>query len=175
MRLTTKGRFAVTAMIDLAMRQHQGPVTLAGISQRQKISLSYLEQLFGKLRRHELVDSTRGPGGGYTLSRSAKEVTVADIIFAVDEPIDATQCGGKENCTDDGQCMTHELWSTLNKKIVEFLDSISLAEMVEQQRSREVKQAPRQISVLREHRAALEFPTSTLQPIRVDGTRVTNT
>ncbi len=175
MRLTTKGRFAVTAMIDLAMRQHQGPVTLAGISQRQKISLSYLEQLFGKLRRHELVDSTRGPGGGYTLSRSAKEVTVADIIFAVDEPIDATQCGGKVNCTDDGQCMTHELWSTLNKKIVEFLDSISLAEMVEQQRSREVKQAPRQISVLREHRAALEFPTSTLQPIRLDGTRVTNT
>ena len=175
MRLTTKGRFAVTAMIDLAMRQHQGPVTLAGISQRQKISLSYLEQLFGKLRRHELVDSTRGPGGGYTLARSAKEVTVADIIFAVDEPIDATQCGGKENCTDDGQCMTHELWSTLNKKIVEFLDSISLAEMVEQQRSREVKQAPRQISVLREHRAALEFPTSTLQPIRLDGTRVTNT
>ena len=175
MRLTTKGRFAVTAMIDLAMRQHQGPVTLAGISQRQKISLSYLEQLFGKLLRHELVESTRGPGGGYTLSRSAKEVTVADIIFAVDEPIDATQCGGKENCTDDGQCMTHELWSTLNKKIVEFLDSISLAEMVEQQRSREVKQAPRQISVLREHRAALEFPTSTLQPIRLDGTRVTNT
>ena len=175
MRLTTKGRFAVTAMIDLAMRQHQGPVTLAGIRLRQKISLSYLEQLFGKLRRHELVDSTRGPGGGYTLSRSAKEVTVADIIFAVDEPIDATQCGGKENCTDDGQCMTHELWSTLNKKIVEFLDSISLAEMVEQQRSREVKQAPRQISVLREHRAALEFPTSTLQPIRLDGTRVTNT
>ena len=174
MRLTTKGRFAVTAMIDLAMRQHQGPVTLAGISQRQKISLSYLEQLFGKLRRHELVESTRGPGGGYTLARSAKDVTVADIIFAVDEPIDATQCGGKENCVEDGQCMTHELWSNLNKKIVEFLDSVSLAEMVDQQRSRETRQAPRQISVLREHRAALEFPTSTLQPIRVDGTRLTN-
>jgi Rrf2 family iron-sulfur cluster assembly transcriptional regulator len=174
MRLTTKGRFAVTAMIDLAMRQHQGPVTLAGISQRQKISLSYLEQLFGKLRRHELVESTRGPGGGYTLARSAKDVTVADIIFAVDEPIDATQCGGKENCVEDGQCMTHELWSNLNKKIVEFLDSVSLAEMVDQQRSRETRQAPRQISVLREHRAALEFPTSTLQPIRLDGTRLTN-
>jgi Rrf2 family iron-sulfur cluster assembly transcriptional regulator len=174
MRLTTKGRFAVTAMIDLAMRQHQGPVTLAGISQRQKISLSYLEQLFGKLRRHELVESTRGPGGGYTLARSAKDVTVADIIFAVDEPIDATQCGGKENCVEDGQCMTHELWSNLNKKIVEFLDSVTLAEMVDQQRSRETRQAPRQISVLREHRAALEFPTSTLQPIRVDGTRLTN-
>ena len=175
MRLTTKGRFAVTAMIDLAMRQHQGPVTLAGISQRQKISLSYLEQLFGKLRRHELVESTRGPGGGYTLARSAKDVTVADIIFAVDEPIAATQCGGKENCVEDGQCMTHELWSNLNKKIVEFLDSVTLANMVEQQRSRETRQAPRQISVLREHRAALEFPTSTLQPIRVDGTRLTNT
>lgn len=174
MRLTTKGRFAVTAMIDLAMRQHQGPVTLAGISQRQKISLSYLEQLFGKLRRHELVESTRGPGGGYTLARSAKDVTVADIIFAVDEPIDATQCGGKENCVEDGQCMTHELWSNLNKKIVEFLDSVTLAEMVDQQRSRETRQAPRQISVLREHRAALEFPTSTLQPIRLDGTRLTN-
>jgi Rrf2 family iron-sulfur cluster assembly transcriptional regulator len=174
MRLTTKGRFAVTAMIDLAMRDGQGPVTLAEISQRQKISLSYLEQLFGKLRRHELVESTRGPGGGYTLARSAKDVTVADIIFAVDEPIDATQCGGKENCVEDGQCMTHELWSNLNKKIVEFLDSVTLAEMVDQQRSRETRQAPRQISVLREHRAALEFPTSTLQPIRVDGTRLTN-
>ena len=104
MRLTTKGRFAVTAMIDLALRQHQGPVTLAGISQRQKISLSYLEQLFGKLRRHELVESTRGPGGGYTLARGLKDITVADIIFAVDEPLDATQCGGKENCTEEGQC-----------------------------------------------------------------------
>jgi Rrf2 family iron-sulfur cluster assembly transcriptional regulator len=103
-----------------------------------------------------------------------KEITVADIIFAVDEPLDATQCGGKENCVEDGQCMTHELWSNLNKKIVEFLDSVTLAEMVDQQRSRETRQAPRQISVLREHRAALEFPTSTLQPIRVDGTRLTN-
>ena len=132
MRLTTKGRFAVTAMIDLAMRQHQGPVTLAGISQRQKISLSYLEQLFGKLRRHELVDSTRGPGGGYTLSRSSKEVTVADIIFAVDEPIDATQCGGKENCLGEGgRCMTHELWASLNTKMVEFLDSVNLQKLVD--------------------------------------------
>jgi Rrf2 family iron-sulfur cluster assembly transcriptional regulator len=175
MRLTTKGRFAVTAMIDLALRQNNGPVTLAAISQRQQISLSYLEQLFGKLRRHELVESTRGPGGGYTLARKASDITVADIIVSVDEPIDATQCGGKENCVENGQCMTHELWSNLNKKIVEFLDSVTLANMVEQQRSRETRQAPRQISVLREHRAALEFPTSTLQPIRVDGTRLTNT
>jgi len=171
MRLTTKGRFAVTAMIDLAMRQHQGPVTLAGISQRQKISLSYLEQLFGKLRRHELVESTRGPGGGYTLARPMKDVTVADVIFAVDEPLDATQCGGRENCSEEGQCMTHELWSNLNKKMIDYLDSVTLAELVDQQRTREAQQTPKQMSVLREHRAALEFPTSTLQPIRVDGTR----
>lgn len=98
MRLTTKGRFAVTAMIDLALRQASGPVTLAAISQRQQISLSYLEQLFGKLRRNDLVESTRGPGGGYTLSRPAQQISVADIILSVDEPLDATQCGGKENC-----------------------------------------------------------------------------
>ena len=117
MRLTTKGRFAVTAMIDLAQRQHQGPVTLAGISQRQEISLSYLEQLFGKLRRHEIVESVRGPGGGYNLARRPEDITVADIIIAVDEPIDATQCGGKQNCHADGEakgtrCMTHDLWAT---------------------------------------------------------------
>jgi Rrf2 family iron-sulfur cluster assembly transcriptional regulator len=173
MRLTTKGRFAVTAMIDLAMRQHNGPVTLAGISQRQKISLSYLEQLFGKLRRHELVESTRGPGGGYTLARPMREVSVADIIFAVDEPLDATNCAGKENCHEDGPCMTHELWSNLNKKMIEFLDGVTLQELVEQQRGRETKAPPKQISVLREHRAALEFPTSTLQPINMQGSRVT--
>ena len=173
MRLTTKCRFAVNAMIDLAMRQHNGPVTLAGISQRQKISLSYLEQLFGKLRRHELVESTRGPGGGYTLGRTAADLTVADIIFAVDEPLDATQCGGKENCHDDGPCMTHELWSNLNRKMVEYLDSVTLADLVAQQTRREVD-APKQVSVLREHRAALEIPTSTLQPLRINGERVTS-
>jgi Rrf2 family iron-sulfur cluster assembly transcriptional regulator len=134
MRLTTKGRFAVTAMIDLALRQNNGPVTLAAISQRQQISLSYLEQLFGKLRRHELVESTRGPGGGYTLGRKAAEITVADIIVSVDEPIDATQCGGKENCMGDGQrCMTHELWAQLNAKMVDFLDSVTLQSLVDQQ------------------------------------------
>lgn len=139
MRLTTKGRFAVTAMIDLAMRQDQGPVTLAGISQRQKISLSYLEQLFGKLRRHEIVESVRGPGGGYSLARKAEDVTVADIIIAVDEPLDATQCGGKGNCNGDegtARCMTHELWATLNQKMVEYLDSVSLRNLVDQQRAK---------------------------------------
>ena len=132
MRLTTKGRFAVTAMIDLALREHSGPVALAAISARQQISLSYLEQLFGKLRRHELVESTRGPGGGYSLGRKSEEITVADIIVAVDEPIDATGCGGKESCMgdDQGKCMTHDLWTSLNAKMIENLDSISLKKLV---------------------------------------------
>jgi Rrf2 family iron-sulfur cluster assembly transcriptional regulator len=135
MRLTTKGRFAVTAMIDLALRSNNGPVALAAISQRQQISLSYLEQLFGKLRRHELVESTRGPGGGYSLGRKSELITVADIIVAVDEPIDATGCAGKENCMGDdaGRCMTHDLWASLNQKMIEFLDSISLKKLVEDQ------------------------------------------
>ena len=133
MRLTTKGRFAVTAMIDLGMRQHKGPVTLAGISQRQTISLSYLEQLFAKLRRHGLVESTRGPGGGYRLGKLAADISVADIIFAVDEPLDATQCGGKANCDNDHRCMTHDLWASLNRHMVDYLDSVSLANLVAQQ------------------------------------------
>ncbi len=140
MRLTTKGRFAVTAMIDLALRQNNGPVTLAAISQRQHISLSYLEQLFGKLRRNELVESTRGPGGGYTLARKPEEITVADIILSVDEPIDATQCGGKENCLGEaGRCMTHELWSALNQRMVEFLDSVTLQKLVDDQLAKGVE------------------------------------
>src|SRR3954462_907646 len=106
MRLTTKGRFAVTAMLDLAMHGHDGPVTLSGISEPQKISLSYLEQLFGKLRRRELVESVRGPGGGYHLAREPGRISVSEIILAVDEPIDATQCGGKENCRDEQKCLT---------------------------------------------------------------------
>jgi Rrf2 family transcriptional regulator, iron-sulfur cluster assembly transcription factor len=146
MRLTTKGRFAVTAMIDLALRQDKGPVTLSAISQRQEISLSYLEQLFGKLRRHEIVESVRGPGGGYTLARRAEDVTVADIIIAVDEPLDATQCGGKENCHSAGhehgtRCMTHDLWSTLNAKMVEYLDSVSLKDLVDQQKQKNTENA----------------------------------
>src|SRR4051812_45180189 len=139
MRLTTKGRFAVTAMLDLALQHGGGPVTLAGISQRQHISLSYLEQLFGKLRRHSLVDSVRGPGGGYTIARDLDKVTVADIVTAVDEPLDATQCGGKENCLDDRRCMTHDLWSTLNDKMYEFLNSVNLADLVAKQRAREAQ------------------------------------
>lgn len=130
MRLTTKGRFAVTAMLDLAMREQQGPVTLAGIGTRQTISLSYLEQLFGKLRRHALVASVRGPGGGYRLARPAAKVSVADIILAVDEPLDATLCRGMENCREDKRCMTHNLWATLNEKLYEYLNSVTLQDLV---------------------------------------------
>ena len=133
MKLTTKGRFAVTAMIDLALRQAEGPVTLAGISERQKISLSYLEQLFGKLRRHGLVASVRGPGGGYRLAQALQDITVADIIHAVDEPMDATLCGGKANCHDDQPCMTHNLWTNLTKRMLEYLKSVTLAELVAEQ------------------------------------------
>ena len=138
MRLTTKGRFAVTAMVDLSMRQTRGPVTLATISERQRISLSYLEQLFGKLRRANLVNSVRGPGGGYNLAKPAADITMADIIVAVDEPIDATLCGGKENCGDDDQrCMTHDLWATLNAKMQDYLSSVSLADVVAHQQGKQ--------------------------------------
>ncbi|KAF1015329.1 MAG: Fe-S cluster assembly transcriptional regulator IscR [Burkholderia sp.] len=163
MRLTTKGRFAVTAMIDLALRQEHGPVTLAGISQRQSISLSYLEQLFGKLRRHEIIESVRGPGGGYNLARRAVDVTVADIIIAVDEPLDATQCGGKGTCEGtkqpDGRCMTHELWSTLNQKMVEYLDSVSLQDFIDRQRAQEST-----LAVLLDH--SVTEPTTPIEPLR---------
>lgn len=136
MRLTTKGRFAVTAMIDLALRGDEGPVALASISERQKISLSYLEQLFGKLRRYKLVDSVRGPGGGYCIVRPLEHVTVADIIRAVDEQLDATQCGGRENCHDEHRCMTHDLWATLNSKMYEYLSSVTLADLVNPQKQK---------------------------------------
>ncbi|MGE5171914.1 MAG: Fe-S cluster assembly transcriptional regulator IscR [Rudaea sp.] len=149
MRLTTKGRFAVTAMIDVALHGSNGPVTLAAISERQKISLSYLEQLFGKLRRQGLVESVRGPGGGYNLGRAPEEITVADIIVAVDEPIDATQCGGRENCHDDRRCMTHELWAGLNAHIFTYLRSVTLAELVRQQRPRDGE-----VAVLHDQRQA---------------------
>jgi Rrf2 family iron-sulfur cluster assembly transcriptional regulator len=123
-------------MVDLALHANEGPVTLAEISGRQSISLSYLEQLFGKLRRHELVESVRGPGGGYTLARAMDAVTVADIVTAVDEALDATQCAGKENCHDDRRCMTHDLWANLNVKMIEYLDSVSLHDLVSKQRQK---------------------------------------
>jgi Rrf2 family iron-sulfur cluster assembly transcriptional regulator len=147
MRLTTKGRFAVTAMLDVALHGASGPVTLAAISERQKISLSYLEQLFGKLRRQRLVESVRGPGGGYNLARPPEMLAVSDIIVAVDEPIDATQCGGRENCHDDRRCMTHELWAGLNAHIFTYLRSVTLADLVRQQRAQ-----ASEVSVLHDQR-----------------------
>lgn len=139
MRLTTKGRFAVTAMLDLAINETQDaadnkPVTLAAISERQDISLSYLEQLFSKLRRQGLVKSVRGPGGGYNLAKAYHDISVSEIINAVDEQIDATQCGGNENCKEEGRCMTHDLWSALNTKILEYLAGVTLADMVASQK-----------------------------------------
>jgi Rrf2 family iron-sulfur cluster assembly transcriptional regulator len=156
MRLTTKGRFAVTAILDLAMSQNGGPVSLAGISERQGISLSYLEQLFGKLRRNELVSSVRGPGGGYLLAKNLAEVSVADIIRAVDEPIDATSCGGRENCHDDQKCITHDLWAGLNEHIFDYLSSVKLATLVAKQKERKAGQtgATVQFVELRDKRPA---------------------
>jgi Rrf2 family iron-sulfur cluster assembly transcriptional regulator len=133
-------------MVDLTMRQSRGPVTLAGISERQHISLSYLEQLFGKLRRHKLVNSVRGPGGGYNLALPPQSISVGAIIVAVDEPIDATQCAGKENCHDDRRCVTHDLWARLNEKIYDFLASVTLADLV-------AHQDGKQVAVLRDLRA----------------------
>ena len=153
MRLTTKGRFAVTAMLDLALNGGEGPVTLAGISGRQKISLSYLEQLFGKLRRRSLVESVRGPGGGYHLARDASKVTIADIIRAVEEPLDSTQCGGRENCHENQRCMTHDLWEELNTAVYGFLAGVTLSQLVERQRTKTV-------SVVRHPKSREHHPVS---------------
>ncbi len=138
MKLTTKGRYAVTAMLDLALHAQEGPVPLADISQRQGISLSYLEQLFAKLRRQGLVDSARGPGGGYRLSRASKEIAIAEVINAINENIDIRRCGGLGNCQDDEPCLTHELWSDLSQQIQDFLNGISLGDLVERREVREV-------------------------------------
>ncbi|NIR59207.1 MAG: Fe-S cluster assembly transcriptional regulator IscR [Gammaproteobacteria bacterium] len=140
MRLSTKGRYAVTAMMDLAIHDKVGPVTLADISQCQGISLSYLEQLFAKLRKHGLVEGVRGPGGGYRLARPADQVTVAEIIEAVDEKMDATRCNGKENCQEGERCLTHDLWAELSQQIYDFLNGITLAQFAERPSVQEVVQ-----------------------------------
>ena len=130
MKLTTKGRYAVTAMLDLALHYDKGAVTLADIARRQGISLSYLEQLFAKLRRGGLVDSVRGPGGGYNLAMAPSKITVAEIVVAINESIDATRCGGEKNCDGDQTCLTHQLWEDLSGRIYEFLNGITLADLV---------------------------------------------
>ena len=133
MKLTSKGRYAVTAMLDVALHASTGPVPLTDISERQGISLSYLEQLFAKLRKSELVSSVRGPGGGYFLGRDANDISVNAVIAAVDESVDATRCGGKGNCQGGSRCLTHQLWSNLSDRIESFLSDISLGELVQQE------------------------------------------
>jgi Rrf2 family iron-sulfur cluster assembly transcriptional regulator len=147
MKLTTKGRYAVTAMLDLALHYNRGAVTLAEIAGRQGISLSYLEQLFARLRRSGLVDSVRGPGGGYNLARAPTAISVAEIIIAINENIDATRCGGDRNCDGDERCLTHQLWEDLSERIHDFLAGISLGDLVDKPAVQEV--ARRQESRLR--------------------------
>jgi Rrf2 family iron-sulfur cluster assembly transcriptional regulator len=130
-RLTTKGRYAVTAVLDLAIHQGAGPIALADIAQRQGISLSYLEQLFSKLRKRGLVVSVRGPGGGYNLAREPAAIFVAEVITAVDENVDTTRCGGEHNCKSDGPCLTHDLWMDLSDRIYGYLNGISLSDLVQ--------------------------------------------
>jgi len=130
MKLTSKGRYAVTAMLDVTIHAVNGPVSLADISERQGISLSYLEQLFSRLRKHGLVNSIRGPGGGYRLGKCSEQIVVADVIAAVNESVDATKCQGKGNCQGGEQCLTHSLWQGLSERIEEFLQNITLAELI---------------------------------------------
>ena len=150
MRLTSKGRYAVTAMLDLALHHDRGPVALADIAARQGISLSYLEQLFSRLRKRGLVDSTRGPGGGYRLGLEPDAIIVSDVIGAVDENVDTTLCHGKENCQDDERCLTHDLWMDLSRQIQEFLGGIDLAQLVERRRVREVARRQQDVAIRHE-------------------------
>ena len=156
MRLTTKGRYAVTAMLDLALHAKEKPITLADISQRQGISLSYLEQLFSRMRKQELVASARGPGGGYRLSRDAHDINIAEIIEAVDEKVSVTRCDGRGDCQNGGPCLTHKLWCNLSDQIHGFLNGISLGDLVEEQDVKDVaaRQEQEQQQMAEEQRAA---------------------
>ncbi len=138
MRLTAQGRYAVTAMLDLAVHENNGPISLAEISERQSISLSYLEQLFGKLRKSGLVASVRGPGGGYQLNRDSSEIYVAEIVDSVDETVDATRCGGRADCQQGETCLTHELWADLSDQIHDFLSHIDLASIIEKRNIQQI-------------------------------------
>jgi Rrf2 family iron-sulfur cluster assembly transcriptional regulator len=173
MKLTTKGRYAVTAMLDVAMHSRERPVALAEVSERQHLSLSYLEQLFSRLRRHGLVSSVRGPGGGYRLGRSAEEITVADIILAVDEPVDVTRCGVKGNCHRNSRCLTHDLWTELSHKLQDFLSARTLADVLQRHqlaRSGAASAAPPAAEAAKKGRRT--FPISAAAPEAVgDGAR----
>ena len=149
MRLSTKGRYAVTAMLDLALHSGRGPVTLADISENQGISLSYLEQLFAALRGKGLVRGVRGPGGGYYLGRESDEISIADIICAVDEWVEFTRCKGKQNCHDGQRCLTHSLWDDLSQQIFMFLTDITLADLVQRGEAREAERRERKAGATR--------------------------
>lgn len=161
MRLTTKGRYAVTAMLDLALNEARGPIRLAAISQRQGISLSYLEQLFAHLRRRDLVRSVRGPGGGYRLKRAVAEISVAEVISAVNEDTDATRCGGRGDCHEGDICLTHHLWMDLSDQIRAFLSEITLADLVARREIRDIsEQQARRSQPLAEQRAQILVRTA---------------
>lgn len=160
MKLTTKGRYAVTAMLDLALHCSAGPVKLADISERQGISLSYLEQLFTRLRKEGLVVSTRGPGGGYSLSRPSGEIAVAEVITAVDETVDTTRCGGLSNCHNDERCLTHDLWTDLSNQIRTFLNEITLGHLMERGGVREVADRQDRGINKQRHGVVVEVPVS---------------
>ncbi len=147
MKLTTKGRYAVTAMLDLALNYGGDPINLADISARQGISLSYLEQLFSRLRKQGLVESARGPGGGYRLAMAPDSISIASVIDAVNESVDATRCGGQKNCQGDDRCLTHDLWEDLSNHISSYLSAITLAEMVNRRGVRNVAQRQNSIRI----------------------------
>lgn len=157
MKLTTRGRYAVTAMLDLALYEQQGPISLADISERQEISLSYLEQLFSRLRRSKLVASTRGPGGGYKIAHPLNEVSIADIVRAVNESVDTTQCGGQKNCHQHGRCLTHDLWEGLSEQIDSFLSGISLQDLIDRD---QVRQVARRQADMKNAETAVQFRQS---------------
>lgn len=161
MKLTSKGRYAVTAMLDVAIHASTGPVSLADISERQGISLSYLEQLFSRLRKHGLVTSIRGPGGGYRLGKCSAQIAVSEVIQAVNESVNATKCGGKGNCQSGHQCLTHTLWEGLSQKIEEFLQGITLSELVEESNVKLVSQRQDSEKKLADNKHSLQTLIST--------------
>ena len=163
MKLTSKGRYAVTAMLDVTIHAISGPVSLADISERQGISLSYLEQLFSRLRKEGLVTSVRGPGGGYRLGKCSAQIAIADVISAVNESVDATKCSGKGNCQDGEQCLTHSLWEGLSQRIEEFLQNITLSELVAKRDVKAVSKRQDELHINAHKSIALE----TLIPLKM--------
>lgn len=160
MKLTTKGRYAVTAMLDLAFHGTDRPVALTDIAKRQHISLSYLEQLFARLRRAGMVEGVRGPGGGYQLSRASSDINIAEIISAVDESVDATRCGGKGNCQNNLPCLAHEVWLGLSEQIREYLTGINLHDLINRETLRQVAERQDRIAMGSPYLELMQRPTA---------------